>query len=202
MRRSFVMLLSLALLVGAAFPAAAAKPVKGAEEWRSADAGWSTVTRTGPNSYTETWTWVSVYEDQWGGGVWVDQDVLRCRTGRSGDRCTYGGYTSFWGEGGVTIAADLSGASVSTTVTSGGRNARSLPLDVTWTGTGSIFKSRGSWSGGDDCFTYRSTYRGRSRNADAVGSLGATDLGPSRWGSIGVSAERFSFRDSCEYVDG
>jgi hypothetical protein len=203
MRRSLVMLLSLLLLVAGAFPAAAAKPVKGSDEWRSADAGWSTVTWTGPSTYTETWTWVFAYEDQWGGGVWVDQDVVRCRTGgKRGDRCTYGGYTTYWGEGGVEVASDLSGARAVTTVRSEGRNARELELHVTWTGTGSIFKSRGSWSGGDDCFSYRSTYRGQSRNATAVGSLGTLELGASGWGSFGGNAERYSYRDTCEYVEG
>jgi hypothetical protein len=203
MRRSFVMLLSLLLVVGSAFPAAAAKPTKGAEEWRSADAVWTTVTQTGRNTYTETWTWVYAYEDAWGGGVWVEQDSMRCRTGgKREDRCTYDGYTGYWGEGGVEVASDLSGARVVTTVRSEGRNPRELALDVTWTGTGSIFKSRGSWSGGDDCFSYRSTYRSRSRSATAVGNLGTVDLGTSQWGSLGEGAARYSYRDTCEYPEG
>jgi len=198
MRRAFVVLLSFAFVLAAALPAAAAKPggkpEKGTSTYRSADAVWSTQTSTGRNSFTVTETYVYASED---GHVWVDQGTYRCRVSGRSTSCSWGSFDTYSGTGGFSIESDLSSATLSTTVSQDVRNGRTLQIAVTWTGTGALSKSRGSYSHTDECSTWRSSYRGESRRATATGSFGGTALGQSEFASLGSSVDRYSYREAC-----
>lgn len=205
MRRILLFALVATSLLAAALPAHA-KPVRSTSTYGSANAFWYDAEQVGRNTVRYTTWYVGAYDGEWGASVDVYQDVAECRTTGRNESCTW---TSRWGwadlaPGQFSLAGDLSSARLEASVDlytfdqAGRRQARPETVSVVteWTGTGDLERNRGSFSYRSSCFSYRETFRGAFRSAEAVGSVGDTDLGATVDAYLSNSTSR-TFERSC-----
>jgi hypothetical protein len=179
MRRLWVLVLGVALLIPLAAPAASGRPMR--EQSRSYNAFWYLTREVDSDTYLNITWYAGVYES--GDGFWSDlyRYVERCERRPGRDRCRRGAYM-------VGVIEDLSGGTftLDQDLTSGvfeatypmeiyrnghERRVGRIGIAVNLAGTGDLSTSRETSYYEEGCLRVRYSGRWQYRQASAAGTL-------------------------------
>lgn len=202
MRRIVLLALGVVLAAALAAPTAAAPPVKSKSKTASANAFWYSTQTLSRSSYRSTVWYVGVFSST--EGTWSDlyQEVATCRVTRRGDVCDYEFRIGFSDLAGQTFTLDSRGlttAHIDATYDlyesfdeEGNPIGTATPTHIVadWTGIGDTSQERFSSTVRTECATFRWTFNGLFRSAEATGSVNGVDLGETydAWLSSGTSS--------------
>jgi hypothetical protein len=189
MRKVAILALAIALLAVAAGPAQGSKPTKTKSTNVSANAFWYTTEWLSATSYRSTVWYVGVYEssEETFSDLYFDSSI--CEVTPPEDTCSFEssryGFSDLTGQTFTIDAKDLTTAHLDAVFDLQAYDADfnpvgdpvATPVVTDWTGVGSSYRDKSSYSVHTPCGLIRYTSKGVSRSAEATGSLDGTDLG-------------------------
>lgn len=188
MRRSILLVLAAAFVLGIAAPAQA-KPTKTVYDSVNANAFWTSVEQVSATQTVRTTWYVGVYKSTDGtfSDLYVETATCTSAATPKEEDCTYeymSGYTDL-STGVFTIdEADLTTAHLEETYLLQSWDENGNPVDemtasivTDWTGEGETHRNSGKSSYCDSFTCYKSRFEEASRSAEAVGTINGDDLG-------------------------
>jgi hypothetical protein len=201
-----VAILALAVALVAAGAAQAGKPTKSTNV--SANAFWYTTEWLSQTSYRSTVWYVGVYQDS--GETFSDFyfDSSICEVTPPEDECTFEasryGFSDLTNDTFTIDAKDLTTAHLDAVYDLQDYDADFNPVGdpvathivTDWTGVGSRFREKSSYSVHTPCGVVRYTSKGVNRSAEATGSIDGTDLGETYDAYLATGTSR-TFEPTC-----
>ena len=207
MRKLAILALAIAMLTFAAGPAQASKPTKTRSTNASANAFWYSTESISATSYRSTVWYVGVYQSSEGTFSDLYVDTLICEVTPPEDTCT--SESSRYGFSDLarqtfTIDESLTSSHLDAVYDLQEYDADFNPVGdpvathivADWTGIGSLYREKSSYSVHTPCGVLRYTSQGVNRSAEATGSVDGADLGETYDAYLATGTSR-SFEATC-----
>jgi hypothetical protein len=208
MRKIAILSIAAAMLAVAVGPAEAGKPIRTRSANLSANAFWYSIETISPTSYRSSVWYVGVYQssEETFSDLYFDTSI--CEVTPPEDTCTpessrYG-FSDLSGQTFTIDAKSLSASHLDATYDLQEYDADFNPVGdpvathivTDWTGIGSLFREKSSYSVQTPCGLVRYTSKGVNRSAEATGSVDGLDLGETYDAYLASGASR-SFEPTC-----